>query len=205
MFGESEKKYEDKIKQIQNKYEKYFEKIENNFNMQYIEIFENLQQARNNYKITVSNININKIALNKAEKNNDIEKINELNKNILANITRKENYEIIIVESERALKECIKSLEESIEQLNIKIKQELVIKKQGIWSKITLFINKITGKVNFEKNVLNELSKEIHIMNESVNIIIQNVQVGTLQYISKVKMATKITNREFKKAIMATA
>ena len=125
-YGRKKSNYSESIEQICNKYAVSIDKIIEQYDIWYCAILDKIQESYNNQKITITNTKIS------------IDTENELN--YVASDNKVTNYEIVIQECKKQLRECKSGMESKLNDLFFSRDKSLAVRKANIFQKTPFLI-----------------------------------------------------------------
>lgn len=151
-YGRKKSNYSESIEQICNKYAVSIDKIIEQYDIWYCAILDKIQESYNNQKIAITNTKIS------------IDTENELN--YVASDNKVTNYEIVIQECKKQLRECKSGMESKLNDLFFSRDKSLAVRKANIFQKI---INIFSGKTKVNNFVINSLNIEMDELEKNVD------------------------------------
>ena len=179
-YGRNKKDYSESIEQICNKYAFSIDKIIEQYNTWICAILDKLQETYNNQKVSITNA---KISLDTGNELNYVASQNKIN-----------NYEIVIQECKKQLRECKSSMENKLNDLFFSRGKSLIVKKPKIYQKI---INIFSGKAKVNNFVISSLSKEMNELEKTVDKECINLNEDIINHVAVIEDAIMQTQEIF--------
>ena len=162
-YRQKSQKYQLEIEKNMEKYEELIEKLTNSYHNLYIQLFQIMQNAKNNQKIAIANIVTLTEKLNETEMTE--KEIQNINNNRIACAQKKLNYAVLIDECQARIQWCIQNVEKDINEIFVENRYQLQIYQENIVNKIRRIIsNKILGKSKYKRFLENYETEEIRKM-----------------------------------------
>ena len=180
-YGKKEDVYKKEIENIVKKYENLIQKVNDLYIVWFLAIISELQKIYDNQKISMTNC---KLAI-------DIE--DEIKKT--ASEYKINNYEIVIKECKKQLKDCKISMNYKINEMFCNKLNPLCERKNNIFEKI---INIFVGKSKIKKFVIDSFNFEINKIEKEINNQTQAINEETVKNVAKVEDGIIQTEKVFK-------
>lgn len=183
-YGKRKKNYSESIEQICNKYESSINKVIKQYDTWFCAILDKLQESYNNQKIAITNTKMS------------IDNQNELN--YLAADNKVTNYEIVIQECKKQLKECKESMQNKLNDLFFCRDKCLSVGKANIFQKI---INIFSGKAKVNNFVINALNVEMDELEKKVDIECEKINEEIINQVAVIEDAIIQTQEIFENIV----